>query len=47
MLRWEIHPLSLFGRTETVRMNVAQIVFFLILPVPVGVTMATFKTPDR
>ncbi|KAJ0059923.1 hypothetical protein NL108_015598 [Boleophthalmus pectinirostris] len=45
--RWQILPLSLMGRIETIRMNVLPRFLFLFHSLPVAVPQSTFKFLDR
>ena len=45
--RWDILPLSLVGRVETIRMNVLPRLLFLFCSLPVTVPVSTFKALDR
>ena len=45
--RWEMLPLSLVGRVETIRMNVLPRLLFLFCSLPIVVPVPTFKLLDR
>ena len=45
--RWEMLPLSLVGRVETIRMNVLPRLLFLFCSLPIAVPVSTFKLLDR
>lgn len=45
--RWEILPLSLLGRVETVRMNLLPRMLFLFQSLPVKVPITTFNMLDK
>lgn len=43
LTRWEVLPLSLFGRVETVKMNLLPRLLFLFQSLPIRVPMSIFK----
>lgn len=45
--RWDVLPLSLFGRIETVRMNILPRLLFLFQSIPVLVSQSTFKLLEK
>ena len=45
--RWEMLPISLVGRVETIRMNVLPRLLFLFCSLPIAVPVSTFKLLDR
>lgn len=45
--RWEILPLTLLGRIESIRMNVLPRFLFLFQSLPIQVPNKTFKTIDK
>lgn len=45
--RWEILPLSLIGRVETIRMNILPRLLFLFQSIPIYVKTSTFNTIDK
>lgn len=47
LARWEILPLSLFGRIETIRMNILPRLLFLFQALPVWIPAAVFKSLDK
>ena len=47
LLRWEILPLSLFGRIETIRMNILPRLLYLFQALPVWIPTAQFKMIDK
>ena len=47
MIRWEILPLSLFGRVETVRMKLLPRLLFLFQSLPVGIPASIFNLLNR
>lgn len=47
LARWEILPLSLFGRVEAIRMNLLQRLLFLFQSLPLEVALSIFKTINK
>ncbi|KAF7646938.1 hypothetical protein LDENG_00180290 [Lucifuga dentata] len=47
LTRWEVLPLSLFGRVETVKMNVLSRLLYLFQSLPVWVPVSTFNLLDK
>lgn len=47
LLRWEVLPLSLFGRIETLRMNILPRLLFLFQSLPVWIPASTFNMLDK
>lgn len=45
--RWEILPLSLFGRVETIRMNVLPRLLYLFMSLPIKIPATTFKNIQK
>lgn len=45
--RWEILPLSLFGRVETVKMNVLPRLLYLFMSLPIRIPAAFFKKMQK
>ena len=43
LTRWEVLPLSLIGRMETIQMNILPRLLFLFQSLPIEVTTSTFK----
>ena len=44
LTRWEVLPLSLIGRVETIRMNILPRLLFMFQSLPIEVPTSTFKT---
>lgn len=42
MTRWEVFPLSLFGRVETLKMNLLPQLLFLFQSIPIKVPISIF-----
>lgn len=47
LLRWEVLPLSIFGRIETIKMNVLPRILYLFQSLPVWVPTSTFTQLDK
>lgn len=47
LTRWEVLPLSLFGRVETIRMNLLPRFLFLFQSLPIKIPISTFKMIDK
>lgn len=47
LVRWEVLPLSLFNRVETVRMNLLPRFLFLFQSLPIRVPISTFNTLNK
>lgn len=47
LIRWDILPLSLFGRIETIRMNVLPRLLFLFQALPIRVPISSFKMLNK
>lgn len=47
LTRWEVLPLSLFGRVETIRMNLLPRLLFLFQSLPVRVPISIFNTLNK
>lgn len=47
MERWEILPMTLIGRVETIRMNILPRLLFLFQSLPIMVPGSTFKMLDK
>lgn len=47
LARWDMLPLSLLGRIETVKMNLLPRILFLFQSLPVGITTSTFILLDK
>ncbi len=47
LVRWEVLPLSLFGRVETVRMNLLPRFLFLFQSLPIRVPISTFNMLNK
>lgn len=47
LTRWEVLPLSLFGRVETVKMNLLPRLLFLFQSLPIRVPMSIFKMLNK
>lgn len=47
LTRWEILPLSVVGRIETIRMNLLPILLFLFRSLPIKIPMSTFTTLNK
>ena len=47
LTRWEILPLSLIGRIETIRMNILPRLLFLFQSLPIYVPASTFTILDK
>lgn len=47
IIRWEVLPLSLHGKVETVKMNLLPRLFFLFQSLPVRVPISTFDMLNK